>query len=150
MANTYTYLLYHIIFSTKYRKKDIHGALKDIIYEFISNKMQEKSSSIISIGGISDHIHILALLPSKLSISDIVKEIKAGSSHYINSNNIVCDHFEWQRGYAAFSVSKSVQDKIIAYIENQEKHHEKMDFKDELVNLLQKHGVAFDEKFLLD
>ena len=97
-----------------------------------------------------DHIHILVSLGPSISISDLVRDIKAGSSKYINDNNWINGKFNWQNGFSAFSYSKSHVDNVVKYILNQEKHHQKETFKEEYLSLLEKFEVEYNEKYLFD
>jgi REP element-mobilizing transposase RayT len=96
------------------------------------------------IGGMDDHAHLLIQLPPTWSLSDAVQEIKTSSSRWMGKS------FAWQRGFAAFSVSASSKDAVIRYIRTQDTHHRKMDFKSELIALLEKHGVPYDPKYVFD
>ena len=104
----------------------------------------------ITIGGTLDHVYILAKLPASISMSDMMQHMKGGSSKWMNEQPWRESMFAWQRGYAAFSVSQSMVDRVISYINTQEEHHRKTGFKEELIELLQKHGVEYDERYLFN
>ena len=95
-----------------------------------------------------DHTHILIGLNPDDSILELVKEIKKSSTNYINSNQLVMGKFTWQKGYAAFSYSKSSLNKVIEYIENQEKHHTIKTFREEYIELLEKFEIEYDKRFI--
>ena len=97
-----------------------------------------------------DHIHILASLPPTLSVSDALQCIKGSSSRWVNEGGSLKAHFEWQRGYGAFTVSESMIKTVSRYIENQEDHHRAQSFKEEYLALLQKHEVKYDERYIWD
>lgn len=148
MANTYTQLYIQLVFVVENRQCLIANLKKDEIYKYITGIIQEKGNKLIIINGMPDHIHILLGLNPKESISDLVKEIKRCSSNFINERNLVVGRFNWQKGYAAFSYSKSSLDDVIKYIKNQEEHHKKRTFQEEYIGLLQKFNIEYNERFL--
>jgi REP element-mobilizing transposase RayT len=106
-----------------------------------------KNHEIIAhaVGGMDDHIHLLIQIPASMSLAKAVLAIKSNSSRWANEQG---NHFAWQEGYAAFSVSASLVPAVVRYIQTQESHHRKMPFDAELLALLKKHGVEFDPKFV--
>ncbi len=149
MSNTYSNLLYHIVFSTSGRRELIKSG-KEELYRYATGIIRGEGGYLIKIGGAADHVHIFAKFPPVISISDMVRKIKSNTSKWINENKKYAFPFSWQRGYGVFSVSESGAEKVIEYIENQEIHHKKMGFKEELLSLLKKHNVRYDEKYLWD
>jgi REP element-mobilizing transposase RayT len=149
MASTFTNLLFHIVFSTKNRLPAIHGSLREPLYEYMGGIIRSEGGILLEIGGVPDHVHLLARSKASIAISDFIGHIKAGSSKWHNGKNTKSDHFEWQAGYGAFSVSESQVSKVRKYIQTQEAHHAKVSFKDELISLLKKHGIEYDERYLL-
>jgi len=146
---SYHRLLYHIAFSSKERVRFITADLKPRLVEYIGGIVREKEGKLLACNGPDDHLHLAVLLTPKYAVMDVVKEVKAGSSKWIHEEfRELCD-FGWQDGYAAFSVSHSVLPKVIRYIESQEEHHRRLSFKDELIALLKRHGVEYDERYLL-
>lgn len=103
-----------------------------------------------AIGGVADHIHILVSIKPNIAISDLVRDIKANSSKWINEKGLVIGKFKWQEGFGAFSYAQSQLDSVIAYINNQEQHHLKITFRDEYITLLQKFNVGYDEKYVFE
>jgi putative transposase len=150
MPSTYTNLLYHIIFSTKNREPLIVDAWKEELYRYIGGIVRSEGGVSIEIGGMPDHVHILAKLKPAISVSDILKLIKANSSKWINDEKVRRRGFAWQGGYAAFSVSESQVEVVRRYIRSQEEHHRKQSYQDELIALLQRHGVEYDPRYLWD
>ena len=150
MSHTLTNLLYHIIFSTKNRADIIEKSYQEELYKYIGGIIREKQGVLLSIGGISNHIHIFMKNSPNISISYIIKEIKGSSSRWINENKYINEKFNWQKGYAAFSVSQSKTKNVENYINNQEEHHKKQLFKGELIELLQKHKIEYNEQYLWD
>jgi putative transposase len=123
---------------------------KDELYKYITGTVKNKGQKLIAIGGIENHIHILAGLKPNIALSDLVKEIKANSSRFINEKKLVKGKFSWQEGFGAFSYSHSQLNDVIRYIQNQEKHHKTNNFKDEYLKFLRKYEVDFDERYLFD
>ncbi|HEX3553383.1 MAG TPA: IS200/IS605 family transposase [Thermoanaerobaculia bacterium] len=149
MASTFTNLLYHIVFSTKNRIPAIQEGLREPLYEYIGGIIRGERGVLLQIGGVPDHVHVLAKTKADTSISEIVGRIKAGSSKWLNGKKLAANRFEWQTGYGAFSVSESQVSKVRKYIQTQEAHHAKVSFKEELITLLKKHGIEYDERYLL-
>jgi REP element-mobilizing transposase RayT len=147
MASTFTNLLFHIVFSTKDRIPAIHGGLREPLYEYMGGIIRSEGGILLEIGGVPDHVHLLVKSKADIAISDFVGHIKAGSSKWHNRKEV--NRFEWQAGYGAFSVSESQVSKVRKYIQTQEAHHAKVSFKDELITLLKKHGIEYDERYLL-
>jgi len=150
MPSTYTNLLYHIIFSTKDRRPFITRALKDELHPYIGGIILDAGGKPIEIGGVEDHVHILAKLPATLALSDALRLIKTNSSKWVGEHPELVRTFAWQTGYAAFTVSKSQSGSVRDYILNQERHHRRKTFKQELVSLLKKNDIEYDERYLWD
>jgi len=150
MSGTYTNLLYHIVFSTKNRYPLIGKSLRDDLHAYLGGIVREHLGIALMVGGMPDHIHILAKLKPKLAVSDVVRDIKAGSSKWVNDNKRGTRKFGWQDGFAAFSVSQSQSGRVRRYIAEQEQHHRQTDFKSELLTMLVKNQVEYDEETLWD
>jgi REP element-mobilizing transposase RayT len=150
MPSTYTNLLYHIIFSTKERRPFINAKLRVELHKYIGGISRDLKGEPIEIGGVEDHIHILTKLPATLALSDALREIKANSSKWAGERPDLVRAFAWQTGYAAFTVSKSQCPTVRKYVGNQEDHHRKKTFKQELVSLLKKNDIDYDERYLWD
>ncbi len=150
MANTYTQMYIQIVFAVKRRQNLIQKNWKDELHKYICGIVNGKGQKVYAIGGVEDHIHILVSIKPNISISDLVRDIKANSSKWINENEFVRGKFQWQEGFGAFSYAQSQLDNVIAYINNQEQHHQKKKFKDEYLTLLQKFDIEYDEKYLFD
>jgi REP element-mobilizing transposase RayT len=148
MAGTFTNLLFHIIFSTKDRVPRI-DAVERRLYQYIGGIIRGEGGAILEIGGVPDHVHILAKFKADTSVSEMLRQIKSNSSGWMNKLPETVDRFEWQGGYAAFSVSESQVPAVRKYIQNQKEHHTKVSFKDELIALLEKHGIEYDERYIL-
>lgn len=148
MAGKYLSLLVHFTWSTAGREPWLEANMRDDLYSYIGGIMNNKSAKLISAGGMSDHIHLFASLPSTISIADFVNAVKSNSSRWIHESFPKRQSFAWQEGYGAFSVSKSEQQRVIKYINNQESHHRTRSFKEELVMLLDKHEIEYDKRYL--
>jgi REP element-mobilizing transposase RayT len=148
MAGKYLSLLVHFTWSTAGREPWLEHNIRDDLYSYIGGIMNNKNAKLISAGGMFDHIHLLASMPSTISVADFVNAVKANSSRWIHESSSLLRNFAWQEGYGAFSVSKSEENKVVRYISNQEKHHGKRTFKQELVTLLKKHEIKYDERYL--
>jgi putative transposase len=149
MSHTYTRLLFHIVFSTKHRHLWITEDVRSDLHGYLGGIVRNIEGTAISVGGVADHVHILASIPAKISLSDAVRTIKSNSSKWMHETKSV-QVFQWQEGYSAFTVSESNREAVIRYIENQEEHHRRSSYQDELIALLRKHGIEFDESTLWD
>ena len=150
MAGTFTNLLYHIIFSTKQRRNLITSALQPELYAYIGGIIRADGGTLLEIGGTSDHIHIVARFKADLSVAHMMQLIKANSSKWANERPGQGTRFAWQTGYAAFTVSESQLTAVRSYVKNQEEHHRKLSFQEELLTLLRKHRIEFDERYVWD
>jgi putative transposase len=148
MAGKHLSLLVHFTWSTAGREPWLNATMRDDLYAYIGGIMNNKRAKLISAGGMFDHIHLLASLPSTISVADFVNAVKSNSSRWIHESSSQLRNFAWQEGYGAFSVSKSEQQRVIKYVGNQEEHHRKLTFKEELITLLDKHEIEYDERYL--
>ncbi|MCE9545388.1 MAG: IS200/IS605 family transposase [Planctomycetia bacterium] len=150
MASTFTNLLYHIVYSTKYRNNLVAPQLQAELYPYIGGIVQENRGTLLEIGGMPDHVQLLAQFSPTIAVSDMLRLIKTNSSKWVNERDGTAGRFEWQTGYAAFSVSQSQADTVRQYIRRQEEHHRSRSFTDEFRRLLQKHNIDFDERYLFE
>lgn len=146
MAQTYTRLLYHIVFSTKDRRPFIAPKLKTDLHPYLGGIVKRLKGVPMSIGGVEDHVHLLTSIPPNITVSDFLRDLKAGSSRWVRENGL--RDFEWQRGYAAFTANQSIADDVDAYIRRQEEHHAKQDYISELKRMLELNKVEFDPRYL--
>jgi putative transposase len=144
MPHSFNKIWIHAIWSTKERMPLINSSVENKIYQFISEQLREQGCPVRIINGMPDHIHCLFLLSPQKSIAEVIKQIKGSSSHYINQNNLIDNKFSWQTGYAAYSVSESVVEKVYEYIKNQKQHHAKKTFQQEYEEFIKLHG--FEDK----
>jgi putative transposase len=148
--SSYTRLTYHVVYATKYRRPAIGEASQDRLYEYIGGIIRAKQGHLIEVGGITDHIHILAHFPPTIAVSDMVRDIKASSAKWMNERSEVDARFEWQKGYGAFTVSTSLIPEVRVYIQNQSEHHRKASFEEEYVAILNRHGIPFERRYLFE
>ena len=145
---SYVSSYFHCVFSTKERRPLITPVLAERLWPFLGGIARNNQMKAIEIGGVEDHVHLLISLPSTLAIAKAMQLIKGGSSKWIHETFPEHRLFAWQEKYGAFSVSVSQLDNIIAYIKGQETHHKRMSFQDEFLELLKKHRIEYDERYL--
>ena len=149
MANTFVKNDIHIIFHTKAQTTDIVDNDLARLHQYIGGIVKGMGSTLIEVGGMPDHVHLLCSLPKTMAIADFVRTIKTESSRWIKAlNPHYYGAFAWQEGYAAYSVSTSVLPKVIQYIRNQQEHHKVRTFMDEYKAFLKANGIDFDERYL--
>lgn len=146
---SFTRLTYHIVFATKYRKRTITENVQERLYEYIGGTLRAKKGHLIEIGGVEDHVHLLAGLSPSLAVSDVIRDVKASSSQWMKEERQITG-FEWQKGYGAFTVSYDRIDAIRKYIQNQKEHHRTKTFQEEYIDFLQRHGIEFLTEYLFE
>lgn len=140
----------HIVFSTKYREDFIDEKIEKELFSYIAIICKNLESNALQIGGTDNHIHILCILSKKIALMKLVQEIKANSSKWIKTKGKEYENFFWQDGYGAFSVTEENVFVVRKYIRNQRQHHQQIHYKDELIGILEKHKMKYDEKYLWD
>mgnify|MGYP001497851911 CR=1 FL=1 len=150
MSNTYSQIYIQIVFAVSGRPNLIPGTKREELQKFISGIIRKRGQKMLSIFCMPDHTHILAGMKPDMSVSDMVRDVKAGSSKFINDKKWVKGKFNWQTGFGAFSYSKSQIDTVVKYILNQEVHHKKRTFKEEYLSFLKKFEIEYDEKYLFE
>mgnify|MGYP006207305705 FL=1 len=148
MANTYTQIHIQFVFAVKFRDGLIHASFKEELFQYISGILNVHHHKLLAINSMPDHIHIFIGMRPTQSVSDLMQEIKANSSRWINERKFLKVKFEWQEGYGAFSYSKSQVHQVIDYIIHQERHHQKQSFKDEYVQFLHLFAIDYDERYV--
>lgn len=148
MANTYTQIYIHVVFAVEGRQNLIAPEHNDELQKYITGIVSAQKQKLIAINNMPDHLHLLIGLRPDASLSDLVRDVKAGSSKFINEKHWVVGRFSWQEGFGAFSHSRSQLGVVIHYIENQQSHHAKQSFRDEYVELLEKFGVDYDQRYI--
>ena len=150
MANTYTQIYVHVIFAVEGRYNLIKKQYKENIHRYITGIIQSKKQKVIAINSMPDHVHILIGIKPNMALSDLVRDIKAGSSKHINESRWIAGRFNWQEGFGAFSYSHSQLDVVAQYIRDQEKHHTRRRFQEEYMELLRKFNVNYNPKYVFD
>ncbi|MEW4923074.1 IS200/IS605 family transposase [Algibacter sp. 2305UL17-15] len=148
MANTYTQLYFHIVFAVKHRENHISSKWKDELYKYITGIVSNKNQKLMAINGMPDHVHILLGTKPNCNLSDLVRDIKANASKWINEKRFIAGKFEWQTGFGAFTVSQSQLQHVIDYIKNQEKHHKTKSFKEEYVAFLEGYDIDYKTEYI--
>ena len=150
MANTYSKIYLHIVFSVLRREYLISKNHKEELQKYITGIITKRNQKLLAINCMPDHMHILIDYKPVIPLPDLVRDIKANSSGFINKQHWFKGKFNWQEGYGVFSYSQSQKSGVIRYIQEQEKHHVKASFKDEYLKLLRSYNVDYNEKYLFD
>jgi len=148
MANTYSQCFYHFVFSTKNRSRFIVPDIEERVWSYIGGIAKNHKMSALQVGGIEDHGHALVMAKPSWAPSNIAQLLKGESSRWIHEEFPDLRNFAWQDGYAVFTVSKSIVPKVVEYIRDQRIHHSTKTFEEEYLELLQLHGVEYDDRFL--
>ncbi len=149
MPQSYTNLLYHIIFSTKDRRPFITSDYESRLYDYIGGTLRKVGGISLELNGTKDHVHLLAKLRPDNALSDVLRDLKANASGWMHDVFPALKDFSWQRGYGAFTVSQSNLEEVRRYIVRQKAHHEKISFRDEFIQFLKANGIEYDEQYLL-
>ncbi|UJF29432.1 IS200/IS605 family transposase [Kaistella sp. 97-N-M2] len=150
MANTYTQIYIQIVFAVKGRQNLIAKENREELHKFITGIVSNRGQKLFAVFAMPDHVHILVSIGPTIALSDLVRDIKAGSSKFINDKKWMTEKFSWQEGYGAFSYSKSGVDSVVKYILNQEEHHKNKSFKNEYLDFLEKFEIEYDSKYLFN
>ncbi|REC46171.1 IS200/IS605 family transposase [Chryseobacterium pennipullorum] len=150
MANTYTQIYIQIVFAVKGRQNLISRENREELHKLITGIVSNRNQKLFAVFAMPDHVHILVSMNPTVSISDLVRDIKAGSSKFINEKKWMDGKFNWQEGYGAFSYSKSSVDTVVKYILNQEDHHKKKTFREEYFDFLEKFEIEYDPKYVFE
>ncbi len=148
---TYTQLIYQIVFSTRNRQRSLTSFGRYELFNYLTGVFKNKNCHLYRINGVEDHIHIVTHINPNIAISAFVKDIKMSSTDFIKREKLFSNFNGWQEGFGAFSYAYRDKDRIIEYVKNQEEHHRvaNKSFKEEYTELLNEHGIEFDEKYLL-
>ncbi|BEV03023.1 IS200/IS605 family transposase [Chryseobacterium gambrini] len=150
MANTYTQIYIQIVFAVKGRQNLIPKENREELHKFITGIVSNRNQKLFAVFAMPDHVHILVSISPAITISDLVRDIKAGSSKLINEKGWMNGKFNWQEGYGAFSYSKSSIDSVVKYILNQEEHHKNKTFKEEYLDFMEKFEIKYDPEYLFE
>ena len=150
MAQSLSKVILHIIFSTKNREPWLDANVRPRMHAYLATICRDLGAEFVHVGGVSDHVHIVTMLPRTLSQAQLIEHIKKTSSKWIKALDTRYRGFFWQRGYGAFSVSPIQLDSVLDYVNKQQEHHSTRTFQEEYRELLRKHGVDFDERYVWD
>ncbi len=148
MPQSLAKLLVHLIYSTKHREPVIHASVRPHLHAYLVGILDNLQCPSLQTGGTDDHVHILFSLGRTITVSDVVEEVKKGSSKWMKTQD--APTFTWQAGYGAFSVGESQVETVVRYIQRQEEHHRRLSFQDEFRRFLQRYHVAYDERYVWD
>jgi REP element-mobilizing transposase RayT len=148
MANTYTQIYLHVVFAVSGRACVIQPERKEELQKYIAGIVSGRNQKLIAINCMPDHIHILLGLKPNEAPSDLIGRIKTGSTNHINEQRWIGCRFSWQEGFGAFSVSHSNLGTVIDYVHNQENHHRRKSFHEEYVEFLERHDIAYNERYV--
>jgi REP element-mobilizing transposase RayT len=148
MSQSLVKIYIHATFSTKNRDPIIADAWRDEMFKVIGGSINDMGCQALAVGGVADHAHLLFQLGRTTSVADALRKIKSASSSWVHQHH--SKDFNWQAGYAAFSVSHSNTPAVREYILHQAEHHVRRSFKDELLELLRRHEIEWDERYLWD
>ena len=149
MSHTYASNRVHVVFSTKDRKKSLADDLQPKLWGYMKGIAKNHGFEAVKIGGASDHVHALLVVPPAMPLAKAVQSIKGCSSKWLNDTGAAGTNFAWQEGYGAFSVSASQTHGVVAYIENQAAHHARRNYEEEFVELLRRYGISYDRAHVL-
>jgi len=147
--STYTQILYQIVFGTRNRSPVLVKGNRDELFSYIGGILKNKNCHVYCINGVEDHLHIVTHLHPTISLSNLVKDIKMGSSAYIKEKKLFRGFEGWQEGYGAFTYTIKEKGRLIEYVKNQEEHHKMVSFIEEYKGFLKENNIAFEEKYLL-
>jgi len=150
MPQSFAQILVHLVFSTKNRVPFLGDDIRDGLHAYIGGIVENQKGTLLKAGSVADHIHLLIALPRVSAPSDLVQDIKTGSSKWVKTNGLPYVNFHWQRGYGIFSISPAHRLALEAYIANQAEHHRFVTFQDEYRSLLMKYGIEFDDRYMWD
>ncbi|MGD0920936.1 MAG: IS200/IS605 family transposase [Terriglobia bacterium] len=150
MAHTYTNLLIHALFSTKDRQPMLDDELKTRLFPYLAGIITTLKGRPVIISGPKDHVHLLFVLPATLPLADLMEKLKANSSRWVHEDFPRRGDFAWQSGYTAFSVSQSNLAPVRRYIVQQEEHHRKLTYQEEVLALLKRHEIQYDPHYVFD
>ena len=150
MADTFSQIYVHLVFSVKGRQNVIHKTWREELFKYVSGIINGRDQKLFAIGGMPDHIHILFSSRPNCMVSELVNSVKTNSSKWINSRGFVKGKFYWQEGYGAFSYGQSQLDHVIQYINNQEQHHQRKSFKEEYIEFLRNFEIEYNTGHLFE
>lgn len=148
--SSFTYLNYHLVFSTKHRRPLIDDSWQQRLFDYVGGILRQQGGALLVAGGMPDHVHLLAAISKSIAVADALRDIKANSSKWIHEQIPGQTDFAWQAGYGAFTVSFSGMDAVRRYLDGQKEHHRVRTFQEEYLELLRRHEIDFDERYVWD
>lgn len=150
MANTYSQMYAQIVFATKGRQHQISSDFEENLYRYITGIVSAHHQKLIAVNGMPDHLHIFIGFKPSVRISELVGEIKTGSTHYLKREGFVPSTFSWQDGYGCFTYAHAQLDIVAKYVMNQKAHHQKVPFREEYLLLLETAGIDYDGRYVFE
>ena len=147
--STYTQIYYHLVFSTRDRQPVLRTDFKEDLLRYIWGIVKNRNCYLHRINSVPDHLHMLIDLHPTVDLASLVRDMKTSTTLWIRQKLQIARFPGWQDGYGAFTKSHQERDMIIEYIKNQEEHHKRVSFVDELKNLLMQEGIEYDERYLV-
>jgi len=148
MPDSYTNLLYHIVFSTKDRRPLITTDIEPRLYEYLGGTIRGLGGISLELNGTEDHVHLLTKLRPDCALSAVLRELKANATGWMHQVFPALEDFSWQRGYGAFTVSQSNVEQVGQYIGKQKQHHARVSFRDEFIQFLKANGIEYDDRYV--
>ena len=148
MSDSYTNLLYHIVFSTKERRPLITPEYEVRLYDYVGGTIRKIGGISLELNGTSDHVHLLAKLRPDCALSDVLRDLKANATGWMHDVFPSLKNLSWQRGYGAFTVSQSNVEEVRNYIARQKQHHRKLSFREEFIQFLEVNGIEYNKRFI--
>lgn len=146
--STYTQILYQIVFGTKYRRPTLIKPHRDEVFSYMAGVLRNHKCHVYNVNGVEDHVHIITHLHPSVALANVVKDLKISSHKFIDEQGFLPDFTAWQVGYSAFTYQYKALNNLVRYVQNQEAHHAKKSSRQELKDLLEEHGIPYDEKYL--
>jgi len=150
MPQSLSYLLTHIVFSTKDRTPLLEATVRPALHAYLATVARNMDCECFRVGGVADHVHLAVRLSRTITMAQLIEELKTSSSKWLKAQSPALAAFAWQRGYGAFSVGPSDLSALLHYIDTQEEHHRTRTFQDEYRAFLTKYGIEFDERYVWD
>ncbi|HEU5123446.1 MAG TPA: IS200/IS605 family transposase [Verrucomicrobiae bacterium] len=150
MPQSLSFLLVHVVFSTKDRTPLLGAEIRPALHGYLATVARNADCECFRVGGVADHVHLAIRLARTVTVADLVETLKTSSSKWLKTQSPALASFAWQRGYGAFSVGPSDLNALLHYIDNQDEHHRTRTFQDEYRAFLKKYGIDYDERYVWD
>jgi putative transposase len=150
MPQSLSYLLVHIVFSTKDRAPNLDASVRSALHAYLATVARNAGCECYRVGGVTDHVHLAVRISRTITIAHLIEELKTSSSKWLKTQSSALAHFAWQSGYGAFSVGPADLEALRQYIDTQEEHHRTHTFQEEYRAFLKRYGVEFDERYVWD